>query len=231
MMKKMVLSLGGSVLLRDDDNSEFIRNIADILISNSENSRMIIVCGGGKTARRYIETARSTGSDEASLDWIGIYATRLNAFLMLSALGDEPYPKPFTSMEEAIAFSASHRIVVGGGTHPGHTTDAVAALIAERWGADIFLNLTATDGVYTSDPNLDPDAKRIERMTPAELVRLTSKISRSAGSHSPMDPLASVIVRRASIETLVMDGRDLQSVSSAMSGEDFTGTRIIGRDA
>ena len=229
-MKKMVLSLGGSVMIRDGGDPDYIRRIAEALKDRSRRSRLIVVCGGGSTARKYIDLARSTGADEAVLDCIGIYATRLNAYLMISALGGSSYPKPFETMEEALAYSASHSIVVGGGTHPGHTTDAVAALIAERWGADLFLNLTATDGVYTSDPERDPSAVRIDRMTPAELMDITSKTSRSAGSHSPMDPLASLVIDRASIETVVLDGRDLDSVISAMNGSDFRGTRISGGD-
>ena len=52
----------------------------------------MVVAGGGKIARHYISTARRFGSDEASLDIMGIEVSRLNARLMILALGDQAYP-------------------------------------------------------------------------------------------------------------------------------------------
>lgn len=225
-MKKVVLSLGGSILVKGENDSEYIRRISDLLRDLSGTCRFIVVTGGGRTAREYIRIGRDLGSDEATLDWIGISATRLNSFLMISSLGGFCYPRPFENVEEALTGSSSFPVTIGGGTHPGHTTDTVAALIAERWRADLFLNLTTVDGVYTSDPHVDKDAERYESMTSRELLDLVSTVSRSAGSHSPMDPLASGIIHRSRIPTAILDGRDIDSVRGAVSGAEFRGTRI-----
>jgi uridylate kinase len=225
-MKKVVLSLGGSILVKGEKDSEYIREIADLILGISRDYRFIIVTGGGRTAREYIRIGRDLGSDEATLDWIGISATRLNSYLLISSMKGSSYPKPFETVEEALLGSASFPVTIGGGTHPGHTTDTVAALIAERWKADLFLNLTTVDGVYTADPNVHDGAERFESMTTGELLDLVSTVSRSAGSHSPMDPLASRIIHRSRIPTTILNGRDLGSVKGAVTGTEFRGTII-----
>jgi uridylate kinase len=187
---------------------------------------LAIITGGGRTAREYIAIGRTCGADEATLDEIGIAATRLNAFLLISALKGNSYPRPFISIDEGLTALGSFRIAVGGGTHPGHTTDAVSALLAERWGADIMLNLTSVDGAYTADPEKDPKAKRIERMTSSELVKLVSGAGRTAGSHSVMDPLAAQVLHRARIPSCILHGRDLESVRACLSGDQFNGTIV-----
>ncbi len=223
----MVISLGGSILVRGEDDALYIRELLDALSSLDGSTRYIIVTGGGQTARKYIGTGREAGANEAYLDNIGIQATRLNACLVISAVKESCYPKPFLDLEEAIIGASNFRFTIGGGTHPGHTTDAVGALVAEMWGADLFLNLTAVDGAYTKDPNRFDDAERIEGMTTGELRTLVSETSRGAGSHSVLDPLAAEIVHRASIRTCILDGRDINNVILSIRGEEFHGTEVI----
>jgi uridylate kinase len=159
---------------------------------------------------------------------MGIQATRLNAWLMIGALkGESVYPRPFDEMEEALVGAATHRFTIGGGTHPGHTTDAVSALIAEMWGADMFLNLTAVDGAYTADPKEDPKAVWIPRMTTGELCDLVSSTERGAGSHSVLDPLAATVVHRSGIKTFILDGRDIGNLVDCLKGNDFHGTIVL----
>ncbi|MEA3558058.1 MAG: UMP kinase [Candidatus Thermoplasmatota archaeon] len=226
-MNKVVISLGGSILVKDEDDASYIRELVILLNELGPDNVFIVITGGGRTARKYIGIGRDLGANESLLDSIGIQATLLNAWTMISAMGDGVYPRPVTSIEEAIIGASMNGISVGGGTHPGHTTDTVAALTAERWGADLFLNLTAVSGAYTSDPNRDDDAEQIPKMTSSELLELVSSTRRGAGSHSVLDPLASAIVHRAAIRTCILDGRDLSSVRAAIQGEKFDGTVVV----
>ncbi len=226
-MERTVISLGGSILVRNEDDAAFIDGFRKMLSSFPKERKFIIITGGGRTARDYIGIGRELGSDEATLDWVGIGATRLNSWLMISCLGPECYPRPVETLEEALEASSSYRFVVGGGTHPGHTTDTVAALIAERWKADSFLNLTAVNGAYTADPNKDSTAEKIPEMTSVELMELVSGTVSGAGSHSVMDPIASKIIHRAGLNTYIMNGRDLDSVMNCLDGGDFDGTVVI----
>jgi len=223
----VVLSLGGSIILKGEGDAQYLKELRSVLTSFKSDMNFIIVTGGGRTAREFIKTGRDLGCDEATLDWMGIEATRLNSWLVISSLWPECNPRPFTGIDEALNWSSVYPFTIGGGTHPGQTTDAVSALIAERWRADLFINMTSVDGAYTTDPLTDPDARRIDEMTSLELVELVSLTDRKAGSHSPMDPLASKIVHRAGLRTCILNGRDLRSFRDCLEGRQFNGTRII----
>ncbi len=225
-MKRTVISLGGSIMVRGEDDPKFLMEFRDLLLAQPKDHRIIIITGGGRTARDHIRIGRELGSDEATLDSVGIEATRLNAWLLISGLPDECHPVPIGSIEEALIAIGSFRIVIGGGTHPGHTTDTVAALIAEKWKADSFLNLTAVNGAYTADPNEDRNAKKIDSMTSLQLLELVSDTASGAGSHSVMDPVAAKIIHRAHLRTYIMNGRDLGSVKACLDGKQFDGTII-----
>ena len=60
----------------------------------------IVIAGGGKIARHYINLARYLGSDEASLDIMGIEVSRLNAKLLIVALGEQAYSQVPKNLEE-----------------------------------------------------------------------------------------------------------------------------------
>ena len=82
----LVYSLGGSILAGRDPAS--LRKYASALFDLAKKHRIYVVVGGGKIAREYIEKARALGASEAFCDQIGIEATRLNAALLVAALGD-----------------------------------------------------------------------------------------------------------------------------------------------
>ncbi len=160
-MKKVVLSLGGSILFPTLEENR-VSAYADVLSRISRQIQLFVVVGGGGEARRYISAARGMGLDEALADEIGILVTRLNATLLAGALGDAAVPAVATSQTDAYAAAASGKIVVMGGITPAQTTDAVAAVLAERVGADLMVNLTSVDGIYTADPKTDPSARKLD---------------------------------------------------------------------
>lgn len=188
---------------------------------------LLLVVGGGAASRRYIEVARQLGLDEAGLDMIGITITRANARLLIAAFGQAAYPSPAEDFEEAASALRSFERVCMGGTHPGHTTDAVAAMAAERLRAQRLVIATNVDGVYTSDPKEDPDAKRLDKLSYAELVELTGG-AREAGVSAVIDPLAAQIIQRSQVATRVVDGNDHDNVARAVQGGSFEGTRVEG---
>ena len=163
-MDKVVVSVGGSVLIPGNNDSEYISRLAGMLSSVKDEVQLAVVCGGGRTARYYATTGRELGGDTYQLDILGIGATRLNAQLLALALGDMPDRVPETAEETAKA-AAPGRIAVMGGTEPGHTTDAVAMMVASCMDADRVVNATSVDAVYTDDPRSNPDAFKIPEMT------------------------------------------------------------------
>jgi uridylate kinase len=225
-MSVLAISIGGSIILPENNETDYLTNLAKLLISESKKYKLFIVVGGGKLARTYINYARELGADEAFLDDIGIAGTRLNARLLIAALKGHVYPKVAKDIDEARIAGKSHSIVIMGGTHPGHTTDAVAAMLGERVGADRFINATAVDGVYSADPNQFPEAKKFDKLTPQQLLELTATGEHTAGPHVVIDPLAARIIQRSGIPTFVVLGSDLKALREAMNGKAGSGTII-----
>ena len=184
----VVVSIGGSILVPGNNDAEYIARLASMLKELSGSVRLAVVCGGGKTARYYAETGRELGGDTYQLDILGIGATRLNAQLLALALGDMPDKVPETA-EETASRAEVGRIAVMGGTEPGHTTDAVAMMVASCMDADRVVNATSVDAVYTDDPRSNPDAVRIPEMTIERLGEIVYKYQVSTKS-SNIDPIA-----------------------------------------
>ncbi|GAB7009376.1 UMP kinase [Halorubrum trueperi] len=186
-----------------------------------------IVVGGGGVAREYIETARSLGANEVELDRLGIGTTRLNARLLIAALGERANVSPATEYDEATAALRRGEVSVMGGITPGQTTDAVAAAFAESVDAGLLVYATSADGVYDADPNVDDDATQFGSMSPAELVDIVLPMSRDAGASAPVDLLAAKLVDRAGIRSIVLDGTDPGVVVDAVLRGDHSGTDVV----
>ncbi len=227
-MSTVVISMGGSVLAPENIDPEFIKSLAALLKRLIKDNKLFIVVGGGKLARKYIEIARKLGSNEIALDEIGIESSRLNARLLIAALDEVSYHEPVETFEDALTYAKQFPIVIMGGTHPGHTTDAVSMMLAEFIGADKFINATSVDGVYTADPKLEPDAKKLPRLTPDKLIEIIFKSLREhkAGPNIVIDPLAARIIKRSGIPAYVLDGHDLNALECAIIGKEFNGSVI-----
>jgi uridylate kinase len=225
--QRVAINVGGSVLAPEELDPDFVRQIAATLLKAAEERDLLVVVGGGRLARRYISACRDLGADEAYLDWVGIDSTRLNARLLIAALGVEAYHGVPDTLHDALDAIRDFPVVVMGGTHPGHTTDAVAAMVAELSKASEMLVLTNIDGVYTADPRREPLAERIPEVTTSRLMAIVGGGSSSAGSAAVVDPMAARIIHRAGIPTKVLDGRDLVQVANALSGRDFHGTVVV----
>jgi uridylate kinase len=224
-MKTVVISLGGSILipkLRENKIQEYVPVLQEI----AGKHRLFVVVGGGGAARDYIDVARALGIDEGTSDEIGILVTRLNATLLVAALRDAAYPKVAESHAEAKKFAEAGKIVVMGGITPGQTTDAVAAVLAERVQADVFINVTSVNGIYSADPNKVKGAKRFLTLTPQQLLEIVGKIALTAGSNNVLDIVAARIVGRSHIPLVVLDGTTPETLSRAILTGKFTGTIV-----
>lgn len=169
---------------------------------------------------------RELGADESFLDEMGIEVTRLNARMLIIALGDHAYHVPPKNYDEALHAGRTHSIVVMGGVSPGITTDAVSAMLAERVRARRLINATSVDGAYTSDPAKDPEAVKIPRMTHRELVALVSATPSGAGPNTVFDSVGARILERSKISLSIVAGRDLTNLRDAIEGKRFKGTIV-----
>lgn len=225
-MEPVVLSLGGSILVKDDGDSDYVKKLSEMLVSVSSSHKLYVVTGGGRIARYYIRTGRALGADERSLDEIGIEVTRLNARLLITALGGKASGTVPKDYAEAERVGRTFPIVVMGGVSPGITTDAVSAILAEHVKAKRLVNATSVDAAYTSDPEKDPSAKRIPNMTHKALIDLVSSTPSGAGPNAVFDMAGAKVLEKSRISLAIVQGRDIPNLRAALEGKTFKGTIV-----
>ncbi|MBP7087405.1 MAG: UMP kinase, partial [Methanomassiliicoccales archaeon] len=81
-MDKVVVSLGGSVIVPDDNDDVFLKRFSEMISTLCDRYQIYLVCGGGKIARYYIKVGRNLRLPEPDLDEMGILSTRINAALV-----------------------------------------------------------------------------------------------------------------------------------------------------
>ena len=224
-MKTVVIKLSGSLFSFDKDYSQ-VKKITKTLDEISRNGyNVVAVAGGGKTARNMQNAARNFHADEAFLDQLGIDVSRIHAKILTTCTTNSCQDIPKT-LDEVVRCLSSSKIVFTGGLSPGQSTNATAALIAERTKAQLFVNATDVDGVFTSDPRKNKNAKLIKSITTKNLLSKVVDDKMSAGTYDLMDLLSLKIIERSKIRTIVIKC-DSRQIKSAISGSKSTGTRIL----
>jgi len=216
---KIVLRIGGSVVA-SPPNPQLIKKYVEIIQEMlEENHQMIVVVGGGKPAREFIQIAKDLGLKEPEQDEIAISISRIFAQLISMRLGGYDWKDIPTSTAEAMDILQKRGIVVMGGLRPGMTTDAVAALVASELNADLIVKATDQDGIYTKDPEKYADAEKIDEMRFEDLTRLLERDRHVAGIHQIIDSEAARILRERNIKTIVVNGFHPMNVKAAIRGE------------
>lgn len=221
-MEKIVISLGGSVLLADDVKSSYYTNLKKLLLSQKDKKIFVIV-GGGPPARNYITRARSLNISEYLLDSIGIAVTRVNALFLASQLQKTIYTIPH-SVQEAV--QSNQQIVVMGGTSPGHSTDFVGAELASETHADLFVIATNVDGVFDEDPRKNENARLYSTISAQELLKKYGSAWNAAGSNMVVDGPALQKIHDEHIKTVVINGSNIDTFQNVLNHRSFHGTTI-----
>ncbi len=222
-MEKIVISLGGSVVLSEEADVNFFKKLTNMFEKLSKKYKIYLVIGGGKIARAYIKLGRELKFDEKTLDEIGIDITRLNAKLLTNILGISNKKIPFTTAE---AKKINKPIVVMGGTTPGHSTDMVGAELAEKVKADRYIIATNVDGVYDKDPNKYSDAIQLKEVSIQDLINEYGTGWEMAGKNVVIDGPALKIIKRAKLRTYVVNGKKLDQLQKSILDQSFNGTKI-----
>jgi len=205
LYKKVVLKLTGHVFSGDalEKNLSEYSRLVRRLKNDHLFQKLVIVAGGGELARFYISLGRGAGLDESSLDEIGILVSRIHAKLLVGALMPDSYPRVPTNLDELITALNEYPIVVMGGLQPGHSTSAVAALVAERIRSDLLLVATDVEGVYTGNPKIDKSAKLLSSVGIRQLYKLLMTSQGAAGTYELLDFVALKIIERSKIHTRI----------------------------
>ncbi|MCZ6636732.1 MAG: UMP kinase [Alphaproteobacteria bacterium] len=207
---RILLKLSGEALMGQQDfghDAEMMRRIAeDIQTVHAQGIEIGLVIGGGNIFRGV--SGANQGIERASADFMGMLATVINAIALqnvlegmgtptrvLSAIPMRTVCEPYIR-RRAISHMEKGRIVIcaAGTGNPYFTTDTAAALRAAELDCDALLKATQVDGVYSSDPATDSDAKRYECLSFHDVL---------AGDLKIMDASAISLARENKIPILV----------------------------
>jgi uridylate kinase len=231
--KRVVIKLSGSIFSLPDvskqDNNDYyntFKQYSDALTNLTNYVQPIVITGGGSIARLYINFARKLGLDEASLDLLGIAISRTNAKLLIASLGNYAYPDVPQSLDEVGRFVESNKIIVSGGLHPGQSTNATSALIAEKTGASEFINATDVNGIYDSDPRKNNNAQLFDKIQVNKLLNMLLNESSMAGEYDLLDIVALKVIERSKIKTKVILS-DPTNIINTIKGMNYIGTELV----
>ncbi|MCB0639853.1 MAG: UMP kinase [Lewinella sp.] len=189
-----------------------------------------IVIGGGNIFRGL--QAESSGIERVQGDYMGMLATVINGMALqsslenvgvftrlVSALEMQQVAEPYIR-RRAIRHLEKGRVVIfcAGTGSPYFTTDSAAALRANEIGAEVILKGTRVDGIYSADPEKDPDAVRFDRISFAKVI--------SQGL-SVMDMTAFTLCQENNIPIIVFDINEPNNLRRIIAGE-AVGTLVEG---
>ena len=209
--KRIVIKLSGEALrekgARENISPQIVREIADCIKAVRDlGVQTSVVVGGGNIWRGL--SASHRGMDRTTADYMGMLATVINGLALkgaLEAAGVETRVQTAIEMQNvaepfilgrAIRHLEVGRVVifVAGTGNPYFSTDTTAALRASEIRADVILKATKVDGIYDSDPNKNPDAKRFERISYSDALTKRLQVMDSTAFSLCMDNKVPIIV-------------------------------------
>jgi uridylate kinase len=225
MQETIVISLGGSLIIPDTIDIEFLKEFKALILSHvAKGKKFAIIIGGGKIARIYQDAAKTLSkADNDDLDWIGIASLRLNAELLRVAFEENACAQVVNDLAENFVFDKP--IVIGAAHAPGRSSDYDATLAAKTLGAKKMINLSNTNYVYDSDPKKNPNAKKIEQISWQEYRKLIPA-EWTSGLNTPFDPIASKMAEEEGISVMIMNGKPIDNLADYLNGVKFQGTII-----
>jgi len=222
MYKRIILKLSGEALGSKDNvfDVKAMDSIAKQIKSVVSNGTAVgVVVGGGNLVRG--KAFEKLGFDRVDADHIGMLGTTLNAMVLAGALRK--------NKQKAVAMSATYVdgvealdikkanellkngtvVVFGGGiANPYFTTDTACALRAVETKAEaVFMAKNGTDGVYDSDPNINPKAKRFDELTFDDILEKNLQV---------IDQTSASLMRDNGINAFVFDMNAKDNIKKAV---------------
>ncbi|REJ29170.1 UMP kinase [Caldibacillus debilis] len=234
--KRIVLKLSGEALAGDEGfgiNPAVIKSIARQIKEVAElGVEVAVVVGGGNIWRGKIGS--EMGMDRATADYMGMLATVMNSLALQDSLeqfGIETRVQTSIEMRQvaepyirrrAIRHLEKKRVVIfaGGTGNPYFSTDTTAALRAAEIEAEVILMAkNNVDGVYTADPKVDKNAKKLQELSYLDLIKDGLQV---------MDSTASSLCMDNDIPLIVFSITEEGNIKRAVMGEKI-GTIVRGK--
>ena len=224
--KRILLKLSGESLMGDKqygiDPDMLERYANDIKTIVDEKVEVAIVIGGGNIFRGLQGAAK--GMDRVQGDYMGMLATVINSMALqaelkkagvkttlLSGLAIDPICTSMSRSKAIDLLEEGHVVIISGGTgNPFFTTDTASALRGVEIKADVMLKGTRVDGVYTADPEKNPDAIRYENVSFEEVYEKGLNI---------MDLTAFTLCMENKLPIIVFDMNKKGNLKKVIDGE------------
>jgi len=226
--KRILLKLSGEALMGDrqygidpERLKEYAEEIKTVVNLGVE---VAIVIGGGNIFRGVAGAAN--GMDRVQGDYMGMLATVINSMALQSALEEagvytrlqtairmEQIAEPFIKRRATRHLEKGRVVIFGAGTgNPYFTTDTAATLRAIEIDADVILKGTRVDGIYTADPEKDPNATKYENLTFDEVYQKGLNV---------MDMTAFTLSQENNLPIIVFDMNTRGNLEKLIKGENI----------
>ena len=226
MDKTIVISLGGSLIIPNKIDYNFLGNFKKAIIKNIKKHKFVIVCGGGAIAREYIEILKKQGRSKKEQAYAGIDATRMNAKILMKVFEKESNKTLPESIKSVKSHLDKNRIVICGALRyeKNETSDSTSAKLAGCLKTE-FINLTDVLVLYTENPKTNPKAKFIPKISWKDFEKMAKKIPYTPGQHFVLDQHAAKIIKKHKIPTYII-GQNLRNFDRLLKNKKWTGTLI-----
>ena len=222
--KRILLKLSGEALAGEQKvglNEEVISTVVDQLVKvHNMGVEIALVIGGGNFWRG----RQGTNMERATADQMGMLATVMNSLAMMDAIEQKGIPtrvqtalnmisvaEPYVLRKALRHFEKGRIVIIACGTgNPYCSTDTAAAQRACEINADVLLMAKNVDGIYDSDPNKNPNAKRFDRLTFGDIINKGLKA---------MDTTAATMCAENNIPVLAFALGEKDSILRAVCGE------------
>ena len=226
--KRILLKLSGEALMGSKsfgiDNDRLALYAKQIKEVVQQGCQLAIVIGGGNIFRGI--QAEKGGMDRVQGDYMGMLATVINSMALQSALESihvqtrlqsaikmEQICEPFIRRKAVRHLEKGRVVIFGAGSgNPYFTTDTAATLRAIEIEADVILKGTRVDGIYTADPEKNPEAKKYDEITFSEVYEKGLEV---------MDMTAFTLCNENKLPIIVFEMNKEGNLSKIVKGENL----------
>jgi len=226
--KVIIISLGGSLIAPDKVDYKFLEKFKKVLEKNKRKYKFVVVCGGGKTARTYIQglEKQKIKHKEYFQGLLGISATRINARLLTYFFGEDANQGIPNDMKQVKDLLRKNDYVFCGALRyaKNQTSDSTSAKLANFLKTN-FINLTNVKGLYDKNPKKFPSAKFIPEISHKEFLKIAKAVEFKPGQHFALDQTAAKVIKEYNLTTYIL-GDDMNNLHNLLNGKHFIGTVI-----
>jgi uridylate kinase len=236
--KRILLKISGEALLGEQghgiDGDVLTQYSEEIKAAHDEGFEVSVVVGGGNIFRGV--KGATEGMDRVQGDYMGMLATMINSMALqdslermgvqtrlMSAIRMEEIAEPYIRRRATRHLEKGRVVIFGAGTgNPYFTTDTAASLRAIEIEADVILKGTRVDGIFDSDPEINPEAQKFPTITGEEVLSRRLDI---------MDLTAFTLCRENETPIIVFDMNKVGNLKKVLMGDTEVGSKVVWEES